>query len=127
MIPKTPTRHPIGQQAPTPRRRGKPPQAQPRRRDTATHSKVTEPDPVMVQAKRDIDAGLLDTDMHATPALDAELRAELVPGPGGKSPPPPPHTLAEQKSDFTAEGSPPPGKVSTSIPARLSDPAPPEG
>ena len=26
-------------------------------------------------------------------------------------------TLAEQKSDFTAEGSPPPGKVSTSIPA----------
>jgi hypothetical protein len=25
-------------------------------------------------------------------------------------------TLAEQKSDFTAEGSPPPGKVSTSTP-----------
>jgi hypothetical protein len=25
-------------------------------------------------------------------------------------------TLAEQKSDFTAEGAPPPGKVSTSIP-----------
>ena len=42
----------------------------------------------MVQAKRDIDAGLVDTDMHATPGLDADLRARLVPGPGGKPPPP---------------------------------------
>jgi hypothetical protein len=32
------------------------------------------------------------------------------------APAPEPATLAEQKSDFTAEGSPPPGKVSTSIP-----------
>ncbi|MDP2870621.1 hypothetical protein [Methyloversatilis sp.] len=37
-----------------------------------------EPDPVMVQAKRDIDAGMVDTDMHAAPGLDAELRARLV-------------------------------------------------
>jgi hypothetical protein len=32
-------------------------------------------------------------------------------------------TLAEQKSDFTAEGSPPPGKVSTSMPLAESTPA----
>jgi len=30
--------------------------------------------------------------------------------------PTPPLTLKQQKSDFTAEGSPPPGKVSTSTP-----------
>lgn len=32
------------------------------------------------------------------------------------TPVPEPKTLSEQKSDFTAEGSPPPGKVSTSVP-----------
>lgn len=42
----------------------------------------------MAQAKRDIDAGQVDTDMRATPGLDAALRAELVPGPGGKPPAP---------------------------------------
>ena len=31
-------------------------------------------------------------------------------------PAPVPATLAEQKADFTAEGSPPPGKVSTTAP-----------
>jgi hypothetical protein len=31
-------------------------------------------------------------------------------------------TLTEQKSDFTAEGSPPPGMVSTSVPAAAPDP-----
>ena len=40
----------------------------------------------MVQAKRDLDAGLVDTDMHATPGLDAQLRGRMVPGPGGKPP-----------------------------------------
>jgi hypothetical protein len=44
----------------------------------------------MVQAKRDIDAGMVDTDMHATPGLDTERRDQLVPGPGGKPPPPRP-------------------------------------
>lgn len=36
-----------------------------------------------------------------------------------KSPAPPPHTktLDEQQSDFTAEGSPPPGKVGNNLPA----------
>ena len=32
------------------------------------------------------------------------------------APAPVPATLAEQKSDFTAEGSPPPGKVSSTTP-----------
>ena len=39
-------------------------------------------------------------------------------------------TLAQQKSDFTAEGSPPPGNVATSIPAGSPDPqktTPPQG
>jgi hypothetical protein len=31
-------------------------------------------------------------------------------------------TLAQQKSDFTAEGSPPPGKVFTSTPVRSPEP-----
>jgi hypothetical protein len=41
----------------------------------------------MVEAKRDIDPGLVDTDMRATPGLDARLRIRRVPGPGGKPPP----------------------------------------
>jgi hypothetical protein len=41
----------------------------------------------MVQAKRDLAAGQQDPDMHATPGLDAQRRARLVPGPGGKAPP----------------------------------------
>lgn len=40
----------------------------------------------MVQAQRDIEAGLVDTDMRSTPGLDAERRAQLVPGPGGQLP-----------------------------------------
>ena len=32
-------------------------------------------------------------------------------------------TLAQQKSDFTAEGSPPPGKVSTTTPDGTPEPA----
>lgn len=31
-------------------------------------------------------------------------------------------TLAEQKADFTAEGSPPPGKVSTTVPVASPEP-----
>lgn len=61
--------------------------ALPHERDEGTCVTAEEPDPVMVQAKRDIDAGMVDTDMRATPGLDAELRARLVPGPAGKSPP----------------------------------------
>jgi hypothetical protein len=39
------------------------------------------------QAKRDIDADQIDTNMHATPGQNAALRERMVPGPGGKPPP----------------------------------------
>ena len=58
----------------------------PHERDESTDTKAKLPDPLMIQAKRDIEAGLVDTDMHATPGLDAKRRARLVPGPGGKPP-----------------------------------------
>lgn len=61
--------------------------AMPHERDQSTDATAKAPDPVVAQAKRDIDAGLVDTGMHATPGLDAELRERLVPGPGGKAPP----------------------------------------
>jgi hypothetical protein len=41
------------------------------------------------------------------------------------TPVPEPKTLAEQKAEFTAEGSPPPGKVSTSLPVGSPDPGKP--
>ena len=40
----------------------------------------------MLQAHRDLEAGLVDTDMRATPGLDAQRRTKLVPGAGGKPP-----------------------------------------
>jgi hypothetical protein len=57
--------------------------------DDPEHERIIDPaavapDPVIALAKRDIDAGMVDTDMRATPGLDAKLRARLVPGPGGK-------------------------------------------
>ncbi len=58
----------------------------PHERDESTHNVAAEPDPVMVQAHRDIEAGLVDTDMRATPGMDAQRRAALVPGAGGKPP-----------------------------------------
>jgi len=36
------------------------------------------PDPVVVQAARDIEAGLVDTDMHGTPGMDHEKREALL-------------------------------------------------
>ncbi len=63
--------------------------ALPHERDEAGGHVASAPDPVMVQAKKDIDAGLVDTDMRATPGLDAALRARLVPGtrdPHGEAP-----------------------------------------
>jgi hypothetical protein len=50
----------------------------PHERDQAVGEVSDEPDPVIVQARRDIEAGLVDTDMRATPGLDAERRARLV-------------------------------------------------
>jgi hypothetical protein len=39
------------------------------------------------------------------------------------APPPAPFTLTQQKSDFTAEGSPPPGKVSGTTPVTVPEDA----
>ena len=58
----------------------------PHERDQSAHGVAAKPDPVMVQAYRDLEAGMVDTDMRATPGLDAQRRAALVPGPGGKPP-----------------------------------------
>lgn len=82
----------VGRQAPTPQRGKKPPRLNPdlplpHERDQSIEATARAPDPKMVQAQRDIDAGLVDTDMRATPGLDAKRRTHLVPGPGGKPPP----------------------------------------
>lgn len=53
--------------------------------DQSQGAVATKPDPVIEQAKRDIDAGLVDTDMRATPGLDAQRREALVPTPGRKA------------------------------------------
>lgn len=90
---KTPrSKRPIGRQVATSPRLSKAPGsaaglALPHERDQSTGVAATRPDPLMVQAKRDIDAGMVDTDMRASPGLDARRRARLVPGPGGKLPP----------------------------------------
>ncbi len=60
--------------------------ALPHELDESTPSVAAEPDPVMLQAHRDIEAGLVDTDMRATAGLDAQRRAGLVPGAGGRPP-----------------------------------------
>lgn len=54
------------------------------RDESATGATAVKPDPMMLQAQRDIEAGLVDTDMRATPGVDAAARARLVPGAGGK-------------------------------------------
>ena len=59
----------------------------PHERDESASSVAATPDPKIVQAKRDLDAGLVDTDMRATPGLDAQRRKEMVPGAGGEQPP----------------------------------------
>lgn len=86
------TRRPVGRQPATPPRGAGTPGpasglALPHERDELNHATTAvKPDPAMVQAKRDLDAGMVDTDMRATPGLDSERRNSLVPGPGGKPP-----------------------------------------
>jgi hypothetical protein len=80
-----------GHRIATPPRRAKAPGsapvlALPHERDESADAGPATPDPVMAQAQRDIDAGLVDTDMRAPPGLDAKLRARLVHGPRGKAP-----------------------------------------
>lgn len=84
-------RRPVGRQAPTAPRTTKAPLspaglALPHERDESPDAPATSPDPVIAQAKRDLDAGMVDTDMHATPGLDAKQRSRLVTGAGGKTP-----------------------------------------
>lgn len=85
-------RHPVGHQKATPVRGAKAPLSAPRlalphERDESTAATSEAPDPMMVLASRDIAAGMVDTDMRATPGQNAELRERMVPGPGGKPAP----------------------------------------
>lgn len=127
-IKSTPPR-PAAWPAPRPSRRAqaapRPALALPHEADETIHATAPEPDRVIVQAQRDIESGMVDTDMHATPGLDAELRARLVPGAGGKPLAVVLPTLTAQKSDFTAEGAPPPEEVTHSPSARRSVPKSP--
>lgn len=59
----------------------------PHERDESASSVASAPDPKIAQAKRDLDAGMVDTDMRATPGMNANLRKKMVPGPGGNPPP----------------------------------------
>jgi hypothetical protein len=58
----------------------------PHERDQASDGTASAPDPVIKQAHEDLKNGLVDTDMRATPGLDAGQRARQVPGPGGQRP-----------------------------------------
>jgi len=50
----------------------------PHERDQAEGAVTPDVNPVIEQAKHDIDDGLVDTDMRATPGLDAERRERLL-------------------------------------------------
>lgn len=50
----------------------------PHERDEAAGDTAEHPDPIIRQAKKDLDAGLVDTDLRATPGLDAQRRAHLT-------------------------------------------------
>ena len=55
----------------------------PHERDESLGAAGRAPRKVIEQARRDLEAGLVDTDMRATPGLDAQRRRLLVkPGPG---------------------------------------------
>lgn len=61
---------------------------QPHERDQSIDATADEPDPRIVQAKKDLDAGQMDTDMRVQPGLDAERRRQAVGGPAGQENPP---------------------------------------
>ena len=58
----------------------------PHERDESIDPYPREADATLAQAAHDIDACMVDTDMRATPGLDARTRDRLVPGPGGNPP-----------------------------------------
>lgn len=56
-----------------------PPVALPHERDEAADQTQAAVDPVIHRAYKDLEEGQVDTDMRATPGLDAERRRRLVP------------------------------------------------
>lgn len=90
MTQQCPSTRASGRQRVTPRRSGRPPKrplpALPAPRAAWLGEVAVAPAPRVAQAQRDLDAGQVDTDMHATPGLDAQCRACLVPDPGGQPP-----------------------------------------
>jgi len=50
----------------------------PHEMDQSLNSTAEQPDPVMQQAARDIEAGLVDTDLHGTPGMDHVERERLL-------------------------------------------------
>lgn len=55
--------------------------ALPHERDESAGDTAAEPDPVIQQAARDLQQGQVDTDLRATPGLDAARRRPHEPGP----------------------------------------------
>lgn len=78
----------------------------PHERNESTEPRPSRPRTVMLLAKRDLDAGLVDTDLRNTPGLDAKQRAKLV-GKGARRVRRGP--VAEEAS-YDDEQSPPEGK-----------------
>ncbi|MEO5733831.1 MAG: hypothetical protein ABIN96_05940 [Rubrivivax sp.] len=58
--------------------------ALPHERDTASGHVAVEPDPAITQAKKDLDAGQVDTDLWGTAGLDHQRREQLVPDAKGE-------------------------------------------
>lgn len=56
----------------------------PHERDQASQNTGPHPDPAIRQAGKDLADGQVDTDMRATPGLDAQRREGLVPGTAGR-------------------------------------------
>ncbi|NIM41114.1 MAG: hypothetical protein GTN84_08415 [Hydrogenophaga sp.] len=50
----------------------------PHERDEGLETTASEPDPVIEQAGRDLASGQVDTDLRATPGLDAQRRERLL-------------------------------------------------
>lgn len=50
----------------------------PHERDQHQDATADEPNPVIAQAQRDIENGLVDTDLRTTPGLDAPQRQRLL-------------------------------------------------
>jgi hypothetical protein len=50
----------------------------PHERDEASDGTHSRPREMMQKAKRDLDAGLVDTDLRTTPGLDADRRRRIV-------------------------------------------------